>query len=76
MYDLCEQLGIDYANVKDCVTQDERIGTSHSEVTEERGYGGHCLPKDTNAIVETAKKHGVDLSIIDTAIKYNKKIQK
>lgn len=76
VYDLCEQLGIDYANVKDCVTRDERIGTSHSEVTEERGYSGHCLPKDTQAIVKTAQQHDVDLSLINEAIKYNQKIKK
>lgn len=75
-YDLCEKLGIDYDNVRSVVTQDPRIGDSHSHVTEERGFGGHCFPKDTQAIVETARRCSVDLSIIAEAIQYNQKIKK
>ena len=76
IYDLCEQLGVDYNNVSRAVALDDRIGSSHIEVTEERGFGGHCFPKDTSAIVETALKFNVDLSLIAEAIKYNNKIRK
>lgn len=76
IYDLCEQLGVDYEKVARAVALDDRIGSSHTEVTEERGFGGHCFPKDTRAIVETARRCSVDLSIIAEAIQYNQKIKK
>jgi len=76
MYDLCDQLDINYEQVKSIVTADNRIGHSHSKVTQERGYGGHCLPKDTQALVQSALHNGCSLSLLREVIKYNKKIRK
>jgi UDPglucose 6-dehydrogenase len=73
-YDFCNALGIDFNEVREATTLDSRIGDSHSYVpgpSGERGFGGHCFPKDTSAIVETAKKFGVDLSLIKKAREYN-----
>jgi len=66
----------DYNTVRKLITVDERIGDGHSSVTEQRGFGGHCFPKDTQAIVNTAKEKDIDLSILNEAIKYNNKIRK
>ena len=76
IYDLCEKLNIEYSAVAHYVTEDPRIGDSHSYITEERGFGGHCFPKDTSAIVSNAMDYGVNLSIIDEAIKYNNTLRK
>mgnify|MGYP000651484443 CR=1 FL=1 len=76
IYDLCERLNIEYSAVAHYVTEDPRIGDSHSFITEERGFGGHCFPKDTSAIVSDAMGYGVNLSIIDEAIKYNSALRK
>jgi UDPglucose 6-dehydrogenase len=76
MYDLCDALDVEYSAVAHYTTMDERIGDSHSFITEERGFGGHCLPKDTNAIVHTGKRNDVELSLIKQAIKYNSSIRK
>jgi len=76
VYDLCESTGVDYAAVKHMIAEDSRIGHSHTEVTEARGYGGHCFPKDTAAIVHTGDLAGVDLSLIKQAADYNHKIRK
>ena len=76
VYDLCEKTGIDFEEVRSGITQDVRIGSSHSFVTEERGFGGHCLPKDSAAIVMTADDYEIDLSVIKNARKYNSKIRK
>ena len=54
---------------------DPRIGDSHSVVTEERGFGGHCFPKDVEALIRTAQRDNVDLSILETAIQYNNTIR-
>ena len=77
IFDLCESMNdIDYDVVRKFITIDERIGDGHSSVTDQRGFGGHCFPKDTQAIVNTAKEKDVDLSVLNEAIKYNNKIRK
>lgn len=75
MYDLCKALGIEYKAVAHYTGMDERIGYSHTTVTEERGFGGHCFPKDAAAIVKTSQRDNVDLSLIKEAIRYNKSIR-
>jgi len=74
--DLCQRLELDYEKVRKIITDDQRIGTGHSQVTEERGYGGHCLPKDTEALLKSALQHGCSMSLIQEAIRYNKHIKK
>lgn len=76
IYDLCVATGVDYKNVAEGITEDERIGNSHTTITEQRGFGGHCFPKDTSAICHTADIYGVDLSILEEARRYNKDIRK
>lgn len=71
VYDLCEITGVDFKDVRDLVGSDPRIGFSHTFVTEERGFGGHCFPKDTNAILVTARRFGAKLSLIREAVMYN-----
>lgn len=76
VHDLCNAAGINADSVLDIVGADTRIGSSHTQVTNERGFGGHCFPKDTSAIISTAKQHNVDLSIISEAVSYNHRIRK
>ena len=76
IYDLCEATGINYDAVATGAGADKRIGTSHTTVTKERGYGGHCFPKDIQAIIYTAKRCGVDLTLLKEALEYNKKVRK
>jgi len=76
IYDLCKQTDTNYDTVSSIVASDPRIGNSHTQVTQERGYGGHCFPKDINAIITTAKKNNVDLSILKEIVSYNDSIRK
>lgn len=76
VYDFCTSAGINYEEVMNGIAQDSRIGFSHTKVTEERGWGGMCLPKDTSALLKTAEKYDVDLSLIREACEYNSKIRK
>ena len=76
MYDLCDALDVEYSAVAHYTTMDERIGDSHSFITEERGFGGHCFPKDINALVKTAQRNNVELSILKEAVEYNCRIRK
>ena len=53
MYEICEALNIDYDKVTEYTVYDERIGKSHLNVPGpdgDFGYGGHCFPKDVNAL--------------------------
>lgn len=75
VYDLCEATDINYETVANMVAMDTRIGASHMDVTEDRGYGGHCFPKDVSAIIETANKYSVDLSILTEIQHYNRDIR-
>lgn len=73
MYDICQKLDVEYDLVKDGVAADKRIGRTHLEVVHKgyRGYGGKCLPKDTRTLIQLAKKHGVDLTLLQAAEAYN-----
>jgi UDPglucose 6-dehydrogenase len=75
IYDLCKAANINYDNVSYLVGSDYRIGHSHTVVTNDRGFGGHCFPKDTSAILHTADSLGVNLSILREAVSYNKTIR-
>lgn len=75
VFDFCKAKGLDYNVVSDVVANDVRIGHSHTNVTPARGFGGHCFPKDISAILHTADKSGVDLSLIRAAVVYNKKVR-
>ena len=68
--------GTDYEAVASLITEDNRIGDSHTRVTSERGFGGHCFPKDTQAILKTANDNNIDLTLIEQAILYNNQIRK
>ena len=55
---------------------DPRIGTSHTTVTDERGFGGHCFPKDVSALLKMAEHLENNLNILEAANNYNKRIRK
>lgn len=76
IHDLCKELGVNYNAVAHYTGMDPRITESHTNVTEARGFGGHCFPKDTSALTTTAQRNNVNLSILEQAILYNKKIRK
>jgi|TARA_R100001129_G_C5304119_1_gene243275 UDPglucose 6-dehydrogenase len=62
MYSVCEQIGIDYDKVVEYATYDERLGKSHWAVPGpdgDFGFGGHCLPKDLSAIVNSFNTYGL-----------------
>lgn len=76
VYDLCVATGIEYEIVRHVIATDQRIGYSHTEITSDRGFGGHCFPKDVQAIIRTAEKNNVDLSLLKEALEYNNSIRK
>lgn len=61
------------------ITHDSRIGNSHTLVPGldgERGFGGACLPKDTEAFVQYANNIDTPFSVLNESVEYNKKVRK
>ena len=60
------------------ISRDHRIGDSHMNVPGHDGrlgFGGACLPKDTNAFSLYAELQGENLNVLKSAIKTNNKIR-
>ncbi|WP_435091085.1 UDP-glucose dehydrogenase family protein [Candidatus Pelagibacter bacterium nBUS_30] len=71
---LCEKTGIDIEDISIGIGLDKRIGGRFLRAGP--AYGGSCFPKDTRAIVSTAKKFKIDLSVVQSVIKSNNKRSK
>ena len=75
MYDICCGLGIDYDEVIDYAKFDERLGNSHWAVPGpdgDRGYGGHCFPKDIAGLKFLANSDlGIDTTVLNAIIAKN-----
>ena len=79
VFDLCKSADIDYNQVKALVGMDDRITHSHMHVPGpdgDRGFGGACFPKDTEALLYSANVLGATLPTLQTAVKSNKEIRK
>ena len=66
---LCEKTGINVEDISIGIGLDKRIGSRFLRAGP--AYGGSCFPKDTKAIVSTAEKFNINLSIIKSVIKSN-----
>lgn len=69
--DLCEKVGADVHDVAKGIGLDGRIGRKFLHPGP--GYGGSCFPKDTMALVQTARDVGAPLRIIETVVDVNAK---
>jgi len=69
--DLCEIVGGNVQDVAKAMGLDKRIGSKFLHAGP--GFGGSCFPKDVKAFSATAKKMKVDLSIVESVNKFNKK---
>jgi len=67
--DLCEAVGANVHDVAKGIGLDGRIGKKFLHAGP--GYGGSCFPKDTLALVRTARDKGAPLRIIETVVAIN-----
>lgn len=71
MYDVTQQLGIDWDQLTDIFKMQPWMGSHHFQVPGpdgSRGFGGPCLPKDTQALAQT-----YDLELLNTVLELNRK---
>jgi len=66
---LCEKTGVNVEDISIGMGLDKRIGSRFLRAGP--AYGGSCFPKDTKAIISTAKKFKIDLSVIRSVIRSN-----
>ena len=67
-----------WENFISALSQDSRIGISHMHVPGHDGrfgYGGACLPKDSNAFYAYSQTKGKPLTVLKNSIKVNNKIR-
>ncbi len=67
--DLCEKVGANVQDVARGIGLDGRIGRKFLHAGP--GYGGSCFPKDTLALVRTARDQGAPLRIVETVVEVN-----
>jgi len=66
---LCEKIDVNIEDISIGMGLDKRIGGRF--LRPGPAYGGSCFPKDTKAIVSTADKFMINLSLIKSVIKSN-----
>jgi len=69
MADLCEAVGADVQQVARGIGLDKRIGGKFLNAGP--GFGGSCFPKDTLALVRTARDAGAPVNLIETTVAVN-----
>jgi len=67
--DLCEAVDADVQVCARSLGMDGRIGPKFLHAGP--GYGGSCFPKDTRALVATARSEGVPLRVVEAVIASN-----
>jgi len=75
-YDVCGKLGANYMNVYKAIVKRECFNPAYLMANKNmRGYGGHCLPKDTSAWNNLIKNLGLPYNMIQSVIDDNQKVQ-
>ncbi len=71
-FDIAQNYGVDYNELRELWLLDERIGRTHTVVTAERAFGGKCFPKDIRAMIAVQP----DATILKAAYEYNLTLDK
>src|SRR6185312_2415474 len=72
--DLCDKVGADVYDVARGIGLDGRIGPKFLHPGP--GYGGSCFPKDTRALIQTARDAKSPLSLIEATLAFNEERKK
>jgi UDPglucose 6-dehydrogenase len=75
---VCDSMDIDYDKVVEYALYDDRIGRSHLSSPGPDGscgFGGHCFPKDINALMFLARENDVDPAVLKAVWKKNLEVR-
>ena len=78
MSQVCDKLEVDYDKVVEYTLLDKRLGTSHWSVPGpdgNLGFGGHCFPKDLNALIHVFDEFGLDAKVLKAAWNKNEEVR-
>lgn len=76
MADLASRLGVDWEAVRAALVLDPRVGDGHLAVPGPDGrcgFGGSCLPKDMAGLLAVAAALNVELELVATAVRTNRR---
>jgi UDPglucose 6-dehydrogenase len=68
---LCDAVGADIEHVRRGMGADARIGTKFLYAGV--GFGGSCFPKDLRAAIDTGRKAGVPLHVLEAVVAVNQR---
>jgi UDPglucose 6-dehydrogenase len=66
---ICEAVGADVASVTAGMGSDRRIGREF--LSPGPGWGGSCFPKDSRALIATAREFGAPFTLLEAAVAAN-----
>jgi UDPglucose 6-dehydrogenase len=72
-YKICQKFGVDYDTFREGVFKLDPRMTEWWTYCEGKGWGGHCLPKDTMAIVKCCEDAGYDPKFLKAVIENNER---
>tara|TARA_Y100000310_G_scaffold343167_1_gene449607 strand:+ start:7469 stop:8326 length:858 start_codon:yes stop_codon:yes gene_type:complete len=78
MKQICDKIDVDFDKVVEYALYDDRIGNSHLSVPGpdgSHGFGGHCFPKDLNAVIYVAECCGIDPAVLMAVWKKNNEVR-
>ncbi|NBP00596.1 MAG: UDP-glucose/GDP-mannose dehydrogenase family protein [Proteobacteria bacterium] len=81
VYNVCQELSVDYNSLHKLFELDPRIGASHTQVPGHTpagslGFGGSCLPKETQSFSYIQEQLGIDNQVIEHILYENNQWRK
>lgn len=77
MYSICQAFGISYENVRNLWLNDPRMEADHTAVfSDNRGFGGKCLPKDLEALFMASQGRGYSAPFLASIMAANEHFRK
>jgi len=67
IYSVCENMNLDFDEVRDMMVSDSRMGRSHDKVPgskNKRGWGSFCFPKDMMAFMNFSSDLGIEPDLL------------